>query len=148
MRLTEVWSQSLCVRERELYLGSRRGEVVCYLVRVFPIPISWTLTLDTVFEGVLLTRDSGTQRGPSNEFDDSDFFVLIDGSAVASGIVQRSGGWLPAGDRSVSFSVRTGKRHSALGRYQHIGYLRGSVNKERLQFLREQTAYPSSSLYP
>jgi len=61
VRLTEVWSQSLDVRERGPYLGSRRGEVVCYLVRAFPVPISWTLTLDTVFEEVSLTRDSGTQ---------------------------------------------------------------------------------------
>jgi len=149
VRLTEVWSQSLDVRERGPYLGSRRGEVVCYLpVRVFPVPISWTLTLDTVFEEVPLTRDSRTQRGPSNELDDSDFFVFTDGSAVDSGVVQRFSGWLPAGDRSVSFSVRTGKRHSALGRYQHIVYVRGSVNKERLQFLREQIVHLSSSLYP
>ena len=138
------------------------------VIGLVPVPVSWTLALDAVFEEVPLPQSSGTQRGASKpsgglgvaELDNSDFFVFTDRSAVGSGIVHRSSGLLPAGGRSVSQCISFCENWKAslcppgsvLGWYHRIGYLRGSAIKERLQFLREQivypSVYPSSGLYP
>jgi len=53
----------------------------------------------------------------------------------------------------VFFSVRTGKRYSTFPDLPSDGttaldVFEGSVNKERLGFLREEVGYPSSCLYP
>ena len=88
------------------------------------------------------------------EFDDPEFFVFIDESAIDNRTVQRSGGWLLVGGRSVSCcTFLRGKRHSILPALSSDGIIaldifEGSVNKERfLQFLCEQVVRPSSSLH-
>ena len=81
----------------------------------------------------------------ATEYDDPDFFVFIDESAVDNRTVQRTSGWSLLGGRSVSrCAFFRGKRHSILPALSSDGIIaldifEGSVNKEQfLQFLREQ----------
>ena len=88
------------------------------------------------------------------EFDDPDFFVFIDESAIDNRTVQRSSGWSLVGGRLVSrCTFLHGKRHSILPALSSDGIIaldifEGSANKERfLKFLCKQVMCPSSSLH-
>ena len=128
-------------------------------VRVSLATVSRTLTRMHCSKKSLSRRASERNEGLRTlwelelaEFDDPDFFVFVDESAVDNRTVQRSNGWSSVGGRSVSrCAFFRGKRHSILPALSSDGIIgldifEGSVNKERfLQFLHNQVVCQSSN---